>query len=114
MEWVHRFHAAGAAADLEDLGVEADADLDHLEREEAEQLARKLKPVQKRKFLALYGGDEPEPEPHSKRQRSEMSPSVKQAGSTIDETSAGQPAKDLQQQLQLADPQQSRAEVTTL
>ena len=62
------------------LGVEVDADLDHLEREEAEQLARKLKPVQKRKFLALYGNDEPEPEPHSKRQRSEMSPSVKQAG----------------------------------
>ena len=30
MEWEHRFHAAGAAADLGDLGVEVDADLDHL------------------------------------------------------------------------------------
>ena len=114
MQWVERFRKEGAAADLDELGIEVDDDLNHLEPEEAEQLASKLKPIQKRKFLALYGGDEPEPEPHSKRQRSEMSPSVKQAGSTIDETSAGQPAKDLQQQLQLADPQQSRAEVTTL
>ena len=29
MEWVQRFRAAGAAADLDDLGVEVDDDMDH-------------------------------------------------------------------------------------
>ena len=54
-EWVERFRKEGAAADLDDLGVEVDDDFDHLEPEEAEQLARKLKPVQQRRFLSLYG-----------------------------------------------------------
>ena len=61
MQWVERFRKEGAAADLDELGIEVDDDLNHLEPEEAEQLASKLKPIQKRKFLALYGGDEPEP-----------------------------------------------------
>ena len=42
-EWVERFLREGAAADLDDLRVEVDDDLDHLEPEEAERLARKLK-----------------------------------------------------------------------
>ena len=42
-EWVERFLKEGAAADLNDLGVEVDDDLDHLEPEKAERLARKLK-----------------------------------------------------------------------
>ena len=45
------FRAAGAAADLDDLGVEVDDDMDHLEREEAEHLARKLKPMAIQKLI---------------------------------------------------------------
>ena len=51
LEWVQRFRAAGAAADLDDLGVEVDDDMDHLEREEAEHLARKLKPMAIQKLI---------------------------------------------------------------
>ena len=39
-EWVERFLKGGAAADLDDLRVEVDDGLDHLEPEEVERLAR--------------------------------------------------------------------------
>ena len=60
-EWVSRLRKEGAGAVLDQLGIETDDDFQELDTKEAARLSVTLKPVQQRRFLRIYGSDEPSP-----------------------------------------------------